>query len=238
MSKEKVSLFLVCYNQENYIGEAVRSALKQTYSPLEVVISDDHSRDRTFCRASDEVRAYSGPHSVSVHRNGSNLGMCANFNQVMNMTSGSIVVGMDGDDIADPDYVKRMVAAFEDAPDGMGVGLGFQKVDAESRPVGSPFLRSPERWILSDWKAKGNLLTGGPARAYRRSVMDFFGPLMDDAQTIDSTMVLRCLMLGGFIKGGRSRWTIESTEQMQLWEEVLPESTGVRYSINTSRTFL
>ena len=36
------------YNQERFIREAVESAFAQTYSPLEIVLSDDCSRDRTF----------------------------------------------------------------------------------------------------------------------------------------------------------------------------------------------
>ncbi len=48
MSKPLVTFMLRTYNHERFIREAVRSALTQTYSPLQVVISDDCSQDRTF----------------------------------------------------------------------------------------------------------------------------------------------------------------------------------------------
>ena len=36
-----VTFFLFAYNQEKYIEEACRAALAQTYSPLEIIFSED-----------------------------------------------------------------------------------------------------------------------------------------------------------------------------------------------------
>ena len=43
-----VTFALFAYNQEAFIREAVASALSQTYEPLEIILSDDCSTDRTF----------------------------------------------------------------------------------------------------------------------------------------------------------------------------------------------
>ena len=43
-----VTLALITYRQERFVREAVRGVLAQTYSPLQVVISDDASPDATF----------------------------------------------------------------------------------------------------------------------------------------------------------------------------------------------
>ena len=43
-----VTYVVLTYNQESYIREAVQSALAQNYSPLEVIVSDDCSIDKTF----------------------------------------------------------------------------------------------------------------------------------------------------------------------------------------------
>ena len=48
MDKPLITFLLVSYNQEAYIREAIEGALAQTYSPLEIVISDDCSSDATF----------------------------------------------------------------------------------------------------------------------------------------------------------------------------------------------
>ena len=43
-----ITFALFAYNQEKYIEEAVQGAFLQTYSPLEIILSDDGSTDRTF----------------------------------------------------------------------------------------------------------------------------------------------------------------------------------------------
>ena len=43
-----ISLVLVSFNQQKYVREAVESALAQDYDNLEIVISDDCSRDKTW----------------------------------------------------------------------------------------------------------------------------------------------------------------------------------------------
>ena len=55
---------LLAYNQEPFIREAVEGALAQTYAPLEIILSDDCSTDRTFEIMQETVAAYRGPHKV------------------------------------------------------------------------------------------------------------------------------------------------------------------------------
>jgi len=64
-----VSFAVFAYNQEDFIREAVLGAFSQTYSPLEIILSDDCSSDRTFEIMEKMAAAYSGPHRVIVRRN-------------------------------------------------------------------------------------------------------------------------------------------------------------------------
>ncbi|OOY43917.1 glycosyltransferase family 2 protein, partial [Solemya velum gill symbiont] len=43
-----VTIALPAFRQESYIGQAIDSLLNQTYSNLEILISDDASPDGTF----------------------------------------------------------------------------------------------------------------------------------------------------------------------------------------------
>ena len=75
MSEEKKPLitFLVySYNQENNIRKALDGALSQTYSPLEIIVSDDCSSDKTFDIIKEVTDAYQGPHKLIVNRNEKN----------------------------------------------------------------------------------------------------------------------------------------------------------------------
>ena len=46
--KPLLTFAIAAFNQEAFIREAVEAAFAQTYSPLEIVLSDDCSKDRTF----------------------------------------------------------------------------------------------------------------------------------------------------------------------------------------------
>ncbi len=61
-----LTFILLAYNQERYIAEAVEGALGQTYSPLEIILSDDCSGDRTFELMKEAADEYRGPHEVIV----------------------------------------------------------------------------------------------------------------------------------------------------------------------------
>lgn len=47
MKQPLVSICISCYNHEKYVRQALESAINQTYSNIEILISDDGSTDRT-----------------------------------------------------------------------------------------------------------------------------------------------------------------------------------------------
>ena len=61
-----VTFALFAYNQEKFIREAVEGAFSQTYEPLEIILSDDYSSDRTFEIIERMAAEYTGPHRVIV----------------------------------------------------------------------------------------------------------------------------------------------------------------------------
>ena len=63
-----VTIFVAAYNQQDYIAEAIQGAFAQTYSPLEVILSDDGSHDDTFEIMKAMAADYRGPHTVIVNR--------------------------------------------------------------------------------------------------------------------------------------------------------------------------
>jgi len=63
-----VTFAIIAFNQEEYIRAAVEGAFAQTYSPLEIVVSDDCSTDKTYDIICEMAENYTGDHIVRTHR--------------------------------------------------------------------------------------------------------------------------------------------------------------------------
>jgi glycosyltransferase involved in cell wall biosynthesis len=85
-----VSIIIPCYNQAHFLGEAIESALAQTYPRFEIIVVDDGSTDNT-----NEVAAsYPGVHCVQQR----NQGLSAARNTGLHNSTGEYIVFLDADD--------------------------------------------------------------------------------------------------------------------------------------------
>ena len=107
-----VTFALFAYNQEKYIREAVESAFSQTYEPLEIILSDDCSSDRTFEIMQEMAAEYKGPHEVRVRCSEVNRGVLSHVLSVAHEANGDIFVVGAGDDISFQKRVEVIVQCF------------------------------------------------------------------------------------------------------------------------------
>ncbi len=107
------SIALIAYNQEDWIEEAVNAVLAQECDPLEIILSDDCSTDKTFEKMSRLAEAYTGPHHVVLNRNPRNLGLIGHVNRTFELTSGEVIISVAGDDICYPNRAARTIEVFE-----------------------------------------------------------------------------------------------------------------------------
>ena len=107
-----VTFALFAYNQEEYIREAVEGAFSQTYEPLEIILSDDCSSDRTFEIMQEMVATYEGPHKIRERQSPKNRGTLGHLLDVANECCGKYFVVAAGDDISVPARVELIVANF------------------------------------------------------------------------------------------------------------------------------
>jgi len=112
--KPLVTFALFAYNQENFIQEAVEGALAQTYSPLEIILSDDNSSDRTFEIMRSLAAGYAGPHHLAVQQTMSNQGILAHVLNVVSRSKGDLIVLAAGDDISLPERVESLYQAWRE----------------------------------------------------------------------------------------------------------------------------
>lgn len=109
-----VTFALFAYNQEQYIREAIEGAFSQTYEPLEIILSDDCSSDRTFEIMQEMAAAYQGPHQVIVRQSDENRGLLNHILEVAQNSRGEFIVVAAGDDISLPERTSIVIPYFED----------------------------------------------------------------------------------------------------------------------------
>ncbi|UKM63641.1 glycosyltransferase [Flavobacteriaceae bacterium GSB9] len=112
-----VSICIPTYNGEAYLSEALDSALAQTYTNLEIVVSDDASTDGTL----DIVGKYKDktPIPIRVFHHAPN-GIGANWNYCMQQAQGRYIKFLFQDDVLEPTCVEAMLTVFKNHPE---VGL-------------------------------------------------------------------------------------------------------------------
>jgi glycosyltransferase involved in cell wall biosynthesis len=108
-----VTFIVLTFNQEAYVREAIAAAFAQEYEPMEIVISDDCSTDRTFEIVEEMAREYRGSKLIRTVRNPQNMGIFPHVLARGLEAAGDIVFLAGGDDISLPERTARTVAAFE-----------------------------------------------------------------------------------------------------------------------------
>ena len=109
-----VTFALFAYNQEAFICEAIEGAFAQTYEPLEIILSDDCSSDRTYEIMQEMAVAYNGPHVVRVRRSDANRGLINHVCDVTEILNGKFVLLAAGDDISKPNRTTRLLTIWGD----------------------------------------------------------------------------------------------------------------------------
>ena len=193
-----VSMLLIAYEQQATIGRAVRSALAQTYSPLEIVISDDASSDATFAAIQAEVADYDGPHRVVLNRNPQNLGIGAHLSHLVGMSSGELLVVAAGDDVSLPqrcDVVVQAWLAHGRGPDLIASAL-FDMDDGGGLHAAIVPSDLQRYRTVADWLADPPFVVGA-AQAWTRRLFERFGPLPSGVVAEDLIMVFRAIGSAG-----------------------------------------
>lgn len=109
-----VSIVIPCFNSERWIGEAIQSCLDQTYRPMEVIVVDDGSTDKSQSRIMSYVQAYPDIVRCVPSANG---GPSAARNRALEAVSGAYLQYLDADDLLLPEKLAMQVQCLESNPD-------------------------------------------------------------------------------------------------------------------------
>ena len=196
--KPLVSYCLFTYKQDRYIAQSVEAALAQTYSPLEIIISDDCSTDQTYAIIEEKVRTYRGPHRVIINRNKGNLGIGGHVSFVAGLSTGDFIVTVGGDDISSPEHVKMAVDAMQASGGAYMVDFDASTINEDGEVIqGRRAIRESFTYNLEDFITdRRKISTFAPGRIIHRDVVDKFPAIASSCPTEDTVFVLRALMLG------------------------------------------
>jgi glycosyltransferase involved in cell wall biosynthesis len=95
-----ISIIIICYNIERYIGEAIESTLKQDYADKEIIVVNDGSTDDSI----KIIKRY--PIKLI---NISNRGISGARNAGIMNAQGEYLVTLDGDDTLEPNFISETI---------------------------------------------------------------------------------------------------------------------------------
>ena len=167
----KVSVAIWTCDQEEFIGDAITSAVEQDYPDLEIVVADDASRDATPRIVSEFSRRFPGVVRPLLHTGARSI--VANVNRALAACSGELVAMLDGDDVFLAGKVRAQVEAFAQNPD---VVLCRHPVEAFRGAADSAAIRTLDfnpdqtRSTAADLVAKGNFVAPGSSMMRREAI--------------------------------------------------------------------
>jgi glycosyltransferase involved in cell wall biosynthesis len=104
--KPLVSILIPAYNAEEFIADAIRSAIAQTWQDKEIIVVDDGSTDGT----AEVARGFASKSVVVVSKE--NQGPAAARNFAYQLSQGEYIQWLDADDLLAPDKIEKQTATW------------------------------------------------------------------------------------------------------------------------------
>lgn len=146
-----VTTIIPSFNHANYISRAVESVLEQTYSNIELIVTDDGSVDNT----SKILTQYESIPNVRILLHKKNRGQSASINDALRIAAGEFISFLPSDDWYLPKKTELQIAKFRKCPTAVGVVYGrgsrYFESDDQLREVALPLHRgNVARRMLSE----------------------------------------------------------------------------------------
>ena len=101
-----VSVIIVNYNGQEFLGPSLQSVLAQTYRPIELIVVDNASRDGSVAFVREKFP------DVLVLESSVNLGFAGGNNLGWSRASGELVALLNSDAVADPRWLETLVTTL------------------------------------------------------------------------------------------------------------------------------
>ena len=180
MSDALVSVICLCYNQAQYVAEAIESALNQTYKNIELIVVDDASTDNSIIEIKRALAKYPAVAFISHEKN---LGNCQAFNKGLLLARGEFIIDLAADDVLLPTRIAEGLKRFNEVEDSYGIHFCDANIINEKGEIiqrhfkrnrnGKPLKSIPQGDIYADLLAR--YIITAPSMMIRREVFDYLG---------------------------------------------------------------
>lgn len=155
IEKYKVSFIIAAFNEELFIRDCIESCLNQTYSNIEVCVTDDGSNDNTWSILEDLAL---NPR-VKISKFNRNKGKVAAFNRSFEMATGDYIAVIGGDDVNLPNRITAQMQHIKKSQSDLVWG-GFEIVDEVLNHISVSSIKTPVTVSTKSLLEK-NMVTGG-----------------------------------------------------------------------------
>jgi len=177
----KISVCIATYNMKQFLGMAIISILKQSFTDFEIVVYDDVSTDGT-----DKIPWLNDIPQLRYIRGETNLGVGNAFNAAISLAKGEVVILFCADDIlCDAHYLSDVAGAFSNPIVGHVTRYYYQFIDKEySVPVRA-------------WRGDSRTLSNNPSGlAFRKKALE--GCACSNRMFIETTHLVNQVLKKGW----------------------------------------
>jgi GT2 family glycosyltransferase len=135
MNHPLVSIVILNWNGRELLRECIDSVLKSSYSPLEIIVSDNASADGSVDFIKENYP------SVVIAENPENLGYAEGNNRGIAVAKGTYAVTLNNDSVVDPDWLNKPIEYLENDP-AVGVAC-CRQMNYYNRSVVDSFFNAP-----------------------------------------------------------------------------------------------
>ena len=146
-----ITVLLPVYNGERFLGDAITSVLRQTFSGFELLIVDDGSTDAS----AGILKSFNDPR-IRVIRNEKRLKLSKALNRGIDGAVGTYIARMDADDICLPERLRLQAGLMESHP-ALGMCGGWVRAFGNHQSSGTIF-----KFPLKSEEIKASLLFDNP----------------------------------------------------------------------------
>jgi glycosyltransferase involved in cell wall biosynthesis len=123
MNDVKITVLMPCYNAANYVEDAIRSVLAQTFRDFELLIINDGSSDKTV----ELIKTFNDERIVLIEQG--QQGIAAALNNGLKHARAPLIARFDADDICFAERLEKQYNFMLSNPEFIVIGSGADYID-------------------------------------------------------------------------------------------------------------